>query len=339
MTSNPSKKSQKSEGLKRARNVTQVKATADRPKQRQNAVKRDSGVFLSATEHLIANAKSAATRRAYACDVAHFLANGGEIPCEPEIVMEYLTRFAQEKSVQTLSRRLIAIGQAHQEISAPSPVTDIRVKNLMQGIRRTHGKRKEQKRAVVKSDLLEALAMTDKRKPLQAARDKAILMTGFCGAFRRSELVALKVEDLRFEAGGVEIFIGRSKTDQLNDGNIKFIPYANGQRCAVLALKHWLEAAGISDGFVFRAVNRHDQVSENGLSAQSVSLIVKESIRRIGADTEAFAAHSLRSGYITSAAEAGHPLWSIKLVSLHKSDSQVSTYIRPVTKRKVPSLL
>jgi integrase len=192
---------------------------------------------------------------------------------------------------------------------------------------------------VVKSDLLEALSMTEKRKPLQAARDKAILMTGFCGAFRRSELVALKVEDLRFEAGGVEIFIGRSKTDQLNDGDTKFIPYAIGQRCAVLALKHWLEAAGISKGLIFRAVNRHDQVSEHGLSAQSVSLIVKESVRRVGADTEVFAAHSLRSGYITSAAEAGHPLWSIKLVSLHKSDSQVSTYIRPVTKRKVPSLL
>lgn len=308
-------------------------------KRRQNRVKRGSSALPSATEQLLAAAKSGATRRAYACDVAHFVSNGGFVPCEPEIVIDYLARFAQQKSFQTLSRRLIAIGQAHQAISAPSPVTDERVKDMMQGIRRTYGKRKDQKRPLIKSDLVEALLMTDKRKPMQAARDKALLMIGFCGAFRRSELAALNVTDLSFEAGGVEVFIERSKTDQLHEGDTKFIPYANGQRCPVHALRHWLDVAEITEGPVFRAVNRHDQISANGLTAQSVALVVKASIHRIGGDDKLFAAHSLRSGYVTSAAEAGHPLWSIKLVSLHKSDAQVSAYIRPVTKRKVASLL
>jgi integrase len=340
MTINPKQKSQKSAGVKAKQDTTNATTTANDARQCKNTVKRDSGELASATEYILAASKSAATKRAYACDVAHFLANGGRVPCEPEVVINYLTRFSQEKSVQTLSRRLIAIGQAHQEISAPSPI-NATVKNMMKGIRRLYGKRPDQKLPVRKMDLLDSLAMTDKRKPVQSARNISLLLLGFCGAFRRSELTALKLEDLNFEAGGVEIFIRRSKTDQINAGDTKFIPYANGRRCPVLALMHWLNVSGTNEAnaFVFRSVNRHDQVAATGLTPQSVALIVKSCIRAIGGDEKTFAAHSLRSGGITAFAEAGHPIWSIKLVSLHKSDAQVSAYIRPLTKRNVASLL
>ena len=340
MTSNPKQKSQKSAGANGTQNTTSATKTANDAQQCQSTVKRDSEALASATEHILAASKSAATKRAYACDVAHFLANGGHVPCESDVVINYLARFSQEKSVQTLSRRLIAIAQAHQEISAPSPI-NATVKSMMKGIRRLYGKRSDQKLPVRKTDLLDAVAMTDKRKPVQSARNIALLLLGFCGAFRRSELTALKLEDLKFEAGGVEIFIKRSKTDQTSAGDTKFIPYANGQRCPVLALTHWLNVSGTkhANAFVFRGINRHDQVATTGLTPQSVALIVKSCIRAIGGDEKTFAAHSLRSGGITAFAEAGHPLWAIKLVSLHKSDAQVSAYIRPMTKRNVASLL
>ena len=213
------------------------------------------------------------------------------------------------------------------------------VRSTMQGIRRTHGKRKKQAQPLLKDDLLETLVLIDRQKPVKAARDRALLLLGFAGAFRRSELVAVRIKDIKHVDSGVEIFLPHSKTDQQREGDTKFIPCANGVRCPVLALAEWLAVSGIESGFVFRAVDRHDNVSETALTAQSVRLIVKKSVERVGGKKSAVSAHSLRSGYITQAAIAGHQIWQIKLVSLHNSDTVVSGYIRPINKRKVPSLL
>ncbi|MBC7489735.1 MAG: site-specific integrase [Glaciimonas sp.] len=286
-------------------------------------------------------AQSTATIRAYASDLRHFIANGGTVPATANQVVEYLAQFAGKLSASTLERRLIAIDQAHVVIAAPSPAADLRVKRTMQGIRRTFGTKQRQVRPMVKDDLLETLMMIDRqnKRPVKAARDRALLLVGFAGAFRRSELVAIQVGHVKQITNGMEIFLPHSKTDQERVGRTVFIPHADGDRCPVRALMVWLKLAGIEEGFVFRAVTRHDRVARTRLSAQSVALVVKALVNRTGANSELVSGHSLRSGYCTTAAMAGMPSWQIKLTTGHKSDVTLLKYIRPVNRRKIPTLL
>jgi integrase len=138
---------------------------------------------------------------------------------------------------------------------------------------------------------------------------------------------------------GLEILLRRSKTDQEGVGRTCFIPYAGGNRCPVLALKHYREVAGIKDGWLFRAVDRHENVSTTPLSAQSVALILKEAVKKAGGDPSQVSGHSLRAGYCTQAAIAGLQPWQIREQTGHTSDLMLARYIRPVAKRKIPSLL
>ena len=297
--------------------------------------------YSVAADAYIAAAQSASTTRAYASDIRHFKANGGTVPATSMQVVKYLAQFAGKLSASTLKRRLIAIHQAHVAIEAPSPAPDAMVKRTMQGIRRTFGTQQRQVRPMVKDDLLETLMMIDRqnKKPVKAARDRALLLVGFAGAFRRSELVAIHVAHVTQIDNGMEIFLPHSKTDQERAGRTVFIAYASGNRCPVRALTLWLEMADIKDGFVFRAVTRHDRVARTGLSAQSVALVVKASVKRVGADAEKVSGHSLRAGYCTQAAIAGLQPWQIREQTGHKSDVTLAKYIRPVVRRKIPSLL
>jgi integrase len=296
--------------------------------------------FSSTAEQFIAASQSAATKRAYASDLKHFFANGGAIPSSPAALAEYLARCAEKLSVATLERRLTSIHKAHLEKSLESPARSETVKRVMQGIRRTLGVKQRQVQPMVKDDLLAALVMIERQKmPIKAARDRALLLVGFASAMRRSELVAVQVEHLTYLANGVEIFLPSSKTDQEAQGRTVFIPNANGERCPVRALAHWLEVSGINEGFVFRAVSRHDRVARHGLSAQSVALVVKASVGRVGGDVTQVSGHSLRAGYCTSAAEKGLQPWQIREQTGHKSDATLAKYIRPIARRKIPSLL
>ena len=304
-------------------------------------VKKIQATYSVCADSYMVAAQSAATTRAYASDLRHFKEHGGTVPSTVIQVVEYLAQFAVKLSASTLERRLIAIHQAHVIIAAPSPVADSMVKRTMQGIRRTFGTKQRQMRPMVKDDLLETLMMIDRqnKKPIKAARDRALLLVGFAGAFRRSELVAIQVGHVTQIANGMEIFLPKSKTDQEREGRTVFIPLANGNRCPVRALMVWLELAGIEQGFVFRAVTRNDRVARTGLSAQSVALVVKALVNGAGSNSELVSGHSLRSGYCTTAAMAGMPSWQIKLTTGHKSDATLSKYIRPVNRRKIPTLL
>lgn len=289
-----------------------------------------------------AAAQSSATQRSYAADVRHFKSHGGTIPASAAMVAEYLATFAGTSAVATLQHRLIAIHRAHIDQGLPSPVMDPLVKRTMQGIRRTFGTTQRQVRALTKDDLLELMVLVDQQKPLKAARDKALLLIGFAGAFRRSELVGLRCEDLTHYDNGIELLLRRSKTDQEGVGRTVFIPYAKGSRCPVKALKHWLELAKITEGFLFRPVNRHDKVPvDKALTPQSVALIVKSSVRRMKGEEAAksVAGHSLRAGYCTEAATVGLSPFMIREQTGHKSDVTLARYIRPVVKRNIPSLL
>ena len=269
--------------------------------------------FSATAEQFIAASQSAATKRAYASDLKHFFANGGAIPATPVLLAEYLAHCAEKLSAATLERRLTAIHKAHLEKSLESPARSETVKRVMQGIRRTLGTKQRQVQPIVKDDLLAALVMIDRQK--------------------------MPVEHLTYLTNGVEIFLPSSKTDQEGRGRTVFIPHADGERCPVRALANWLELAEINEGFVFRAVSRHDRIARHGLSAQSVALVVKASVERVGGDSKKVSGHSLRAGYCTSAAEKGLQPWQIREQTGHKSDVTLAKYIRPVARRKIPSLL
>jgi integrase len=287
-------------------------------------------------------AQSNATTRSYDADIRHFKQHGGAIPATPAMVAEYLASFAGSLAVATLQHRLIAIHRAHTDIGLQSPAMDHLVKRTMQGIRRSLGTKQRRVTALVKDDLLELMVLVDKQLPMRAARDKALLLIGFAGAFRRSELVALRFEDITPYDNGLELLIRRSKTDQEGAGRTVFIPYARGSRCPVKALRHWLELASITAGPLFRPVNRHDQiVGSKALTPQSVALVVKSSVRLMSGDEAAkkVAGHSLRAGYCTEATIVGLQPYQIREQTGHKSDVTLARYIRPVAKRKIPSLL
>jgi len=303
---------------------------------------RPSATPLSAlVDTYAAAAQSSATQRSYDADLRHFKSHGGKIPATAEIIAKYLATFAGKAAVATLQHRLIAIHRAHTDQGMPSPVMDRLVKRTMQGIRRTFGTAQRRVKALVKDDLLEMMVLVDQQKPLKAARDKALLLIGFAGAFRRSELVALRCEDVTPYDNGIELLIRRSKTDQEGIGRTVFIPYAKGSRCPVKALKSWLALAGITGGPLFRRVNRHDKAGNKALTPQSVALIVKSSVRRMKGEeaAKAVAGHSLRAGYCTEAATVGLQPYQIREQTGHKSDVTLARYIRPVAKRKIPSLL
>lgn len=301
--------------------------------------------FLSQATHTVEEltkaSQSESTRRSYAQAVSHFKQYGGGIPCDAKTVADYIAVLATTHKVATIKHRLIAVHQTHVAAGHVSPVMTPLVKRTMQGIRRTLGTAQRRVKALVKDDLLETLVLSDQQAPMKAARDKALLLVGFAGAFRRSELVSLLVSDLGFNDVGVDILLRRSKTDQEGEGREVFIPYAKGERCPVKALKLWLEAAGIECGAVFRAVSRYDCVSGKALTGQSVALIVKQTVGRLhGVAARAkVSGHSLRAGYCTQAADVGLQSWQIKLQTGHRADATLAKYIRPAEHRKVPSLL
>ena len=319
--------------------TAQLTMENDMNTQTKNPIPNPSKLVNSYTKA----AQSASTGRSYAQDVQHFKANGGKVPATPQMVAEYLAKFGGVLAVSTLSHRLIAIHRAHTDKGLESPVNNRLVKRTMQGIRRTFGVAQKRARALVKDDLLELLVMVAKQKPLKAARDKALLLLGFAGAFRRSELVALRMEDITPHAHGIELLIRRSKTDQEGEGRMVFVPLATSEeRCPVKALDRWLELAGIGEGPLFRQINRHDRVvTDQALTPQSVALIVKSAVGKSkGVDAaKLVSGHSLRAGFVTEAAMVGMQTSAIMGQTGHKSLEMVYRYVRPVQKRQIQSLL
>jgi integrase len=265
------------------------------------------------------------TRRAYSHDLQHFLDWGGRIPATPERVATYLAEHATKLSFGTLSRRVVAISRAHKAKKLPSPAQSDMVKATLHGIRRTTGRVQRRVRPTL---LPQIQAMVKEARGMKGLRDKALLIIGFSGAFRRSELVAIQVEDIQFVAEGMVIHLRRSKTDQTGLGRDIAIPLMRGKYCPVKAVKDWLQLSEITSGALFRGVNRHGQVLKQGLSPQSVALIVKERVTAIGLDAKQFSGHSLRAGLVTSAAINGVSSWKICQQTGHKSDAVMQRYIR-----------
>ena len=225
-------------------------------------------------------AQAANTRRAYASDWKHFAAwcraaGQGSLPAAPETVVLYLSALAETARVSTLTRRLSAISQAHQAAGLETPTAHLAVRKLMAGIRRQKGTAQTGKRPLVTADLRVLLAPLGSRRILEV-RDRALLLVGFAGAFRRSELVGLDVGDLEFNREGLIVNIRRSKTDPEGQGRKVGIPYGSTPAtCPVRALEAWLAVLGADDGPLFRGINRHGHLAGGRLTAQSVALVIK----------------------------------------------------------------
>ena len=281
------------------------------------------------------------THRSYKADLAHFRAHGGTIPTTAVKLAEYLAHFADTLAVATLQHRLIAIHRAHLEAGHTSPAMDFLVKRTMQGIRRTKGTAQRRVKALVKDDIIELVLTAEKQKPMKAARDAALILVGFAGAFRRSELVSIRKEDITAFDHGIEIHIRRTKTQQ-EKGHTVFIPCAKSSRCPVKALEKWLALSGIEQGPLFRPINRHDRiVGTEALTPQSVALVLKGTTRHAKSEEAAksVAGHSLRAGYCTEAASIGVATHVIMEQTGHRSSATLAKYTRPLARRRTPSLL
>jgi site-specific recombinase XerD len=251
----------------------------------------------------------------------------GALPASPESVAAYIAECASRLKVGSVQRRLNAIAEAHKATVCESPTRSPIVTNTMKGIRRTKGTAPVQKSAALTDDIR---AMVDQCDPgLIGARDRALVLLGFASAFRRSELVALDVDDCSFGKDGLTVNLRRSKIDQTCAGRKTGIPYgANPETCPVRTALGWIEVAGISSGPLFRSISRHGRLQSGALSPIDVARVVKKLAVRAGLDPAKYAGHSLRAGHATSAAIAGASERSIMNQTGHRSVQMVRRYIR-----------
>jgi site-specific recombinase XerD len=275
--------------------------------------------------------KAAATRLAYKSDFELFRSwcdtkCVSALPADPEIVAAFLAAEANRGvKTSTIGRRLAAIRYAHKLGGYEPPTNSEAVKATLRGIRRTAGSAPSRKTPATTDKVLAMVAEAGTN--LKGIRDRAILLLGFAGAFRRSELVALNIADLEFCAGGLRVSIRKSKTDQ--EGLGATIAVARGSiTCPVDAVRAWISAGCISDGPLFRPVTRTGKVSARRLSARAVAEVVKAYARRAGFKAADFSGHSLRSGFLTSAAARGASIFKMMDVSRHKSIETLRGYIR-----------
>lgn len=249
------------------------------------------------------------------------------LPANAETVASYIAACASRLKVGSIQRRLNAIAEAHKATNHESPTHSALVRNTLKGIRRTIGTAVVQKAPTLIDDIRAMVNAAD--AGAIGVRDRAIVLLGFAGAFRRSELAALNIADLDFGRDGLTVVLRRSKTDQEGAGRKVGIPYgSNLETCPVRSLQRWIEVSGVESGAVFRSINRHGKVQESALCGGDIALIVKKLVQRSGLDPAKFAGHSLRAGHATSAAIAGASERSIMNQTGHRSVAMVRRYIR-----------
>lgn len=309
--------------------VSDVWTPSDGPSQALG----NTATISDRTRDYVAASKAPGTVRAYRSDLRHFeawCASRARLsrPAAPETVADYISDLAEAgMKPATITRRLSAISQAHRMAGLESPTQAQLVRMTAAGIRRSLVTTPRQARAILAGDLRTMLAaMPD---DLRGLRDRALLLIGFAGGMRRSELVGLDVGDVVEEKEGLRITIRRSKTDQEGAGReIGIVRGRHPLTDPVAALADWREAAGIEDGPIFREVDRGDRVGSARLSDRAVARIAKGAAERVGIDPATVSGHSLRSGLATSAAAAGAPERTIMRTTGHRSEAMVRRYIR-----------
>tara|TARA_X000001036_G_scaffold423484_1_gene447474 strand:+ start:77 stop:1033 length:957 start_codon:yes stop_codon:yes gene_type:complete len=291
-------------------------------------------------EETLLNLKSSKannTVRAYKSDFNDFgifCANNGfkSLPSEPKIVSLYLTHLStKDIKMSTLKRRLVSIGVIHKlkghylDTKHPSII-----ENIM-GIKRRKGSIQKGKKPLLINYLKQIINVIDEQKNeiIKKQRDRSIILIGFSGGFRRNEIVSLDYDDLEFVPEGLKISLKRSKTDQFGEGTIKGLPFFdNSKYCPVKSIQKWIELSKISSGPLFRRFTKSSNLLKDRLTDQTVALLIKKYLQLAGIDNKNYSGHSLRSGFATTAAEAGVEERSIMAMTGHKSTEMVRRYIK-----------
>lgn len=283
-------------------------------------------VLPNDVKRLVAASLSEGTKLGYQQDISHFEAWGGSIPASSETVASYLADLATTYKTATIVRRVTALSKAHEAVQAANPTKSELVRATMRGIKRTIGTASREAKPILREDIFQMLeCIGDSTKDI---RDKALLLLGFAGAFRRSELVGLNAGDIEHVKQGMVLTLRRSKTDQNGAGRKIGIPFGRSRWCPVRCLTEWLDHANIAGGPLFRGINRHGHVAEQRLSGEAVCIIVKQRADAAGFDPSRYSGHSLRAGLATSAAMAGASMWKIRQQTGHASDAMLNRYIR-----------
>jgi site-specific recombinase XerD len=276
------------------------------------------------------------TLRAYKSDFKDFggfCAKHGfdSLPTEPKIVALYLTNLSKTSKISTLRRRLVSISMVHKlkghYLDTKHPII---IENLM-GIKRLMGSFQKGKKPLLINHLKLIVDVINQQKidEIKKARDKSIILIGFGGGFRRTELISIDHEDLEFVSEGLKITLRRSKTDQFGEGMIKGLPYfTNENYCPVINLKKWLELSNIKSGPIFRRFTKGSSLTSNRLTDQTVVLLIKSYLNLAGIENSNYSGHSLRSGFATVAAESGADERSIMAMTGHKTTQMVRRYIK-----------
>ena len=269
------------------------------------------------------SSKAINTLRAYKADYKDFatfcIKNGFKpMPSEPKIITLYLTHLSKICKFSTLKRRLASISVIQKLSGHYIDVKHPMITENLMGIKRTLGSYQKAKKPILINELKLIVDFINKEKnEKNRLKYKALILIGFSGGFRRSELVDIDYEDLDFVPEGVKIFVKKSKTDQSGEGMTKGIPYfSNSEYCPVISLKKWIEISKIETGKIF------------DIADKSVALIIKRYTSLAGLDSKKYSGHSLRSGFATSTAELGAEERSIMAMTGHKTTQMVRRYIK-----------
>lgn len=279
-------------------------------------------------QRFLAAATSDNTRRTYRSAIRHFQAWGGVLPCDEAALIRYLLSFAEVLNPRTLALRLTALSQWHRYQGFLDPTASATVRKTLRGIERVHGRPRQKAKALLLEDLELIVTYLNTLEGLAALRDSALLQVGYFGAFRRSELVTLDVENLQWEREGLQITLPRSKTDQGGEGLDKAIPYGDSVCCPAKALRCWLDVAQIEQGPLFRRISRWGLLGEVALHEGSVNTILAARAEAAGLSyVPEMSSHSLRRGLATSAHRAGADFLDIKRQGGWRHDGTVHGYI------------
>jgi integrase len=288
---------------------------------------RNSQLKVSTDENYIFAATSQNTRKAYQADIRHFIAWGGLLPTSSDVVMHYLHEHAKTLNTRTLTRRLTALRNWHQYQGFNDPTAHSAIRKTLVGIKNTHGKPKNKAAALTLEALTIMVVHLKKSNRLIDYRNCALLQLGFFGAFRRSELIDITWESIRFVKEGIEILIGRSKTDQGGDGQVCAIPYGDGVLCPVTALITWRSQSHSESGHVFRHIKK-TMITDVSIKPRQVNALIKDIAKACDLpDAENYSGHSLRRGFATEASKNNVPFASIKRQGRWRSDGSVMGYI------------
>jgi integrase len=288
---------------------------------------------------LAAKARSENTERTYAhcmVDFGRWCNNAGRrsLPSTPETVALYVTDlFEQGKRVSTARVRVAAIADAHKRAGHPDPTVSDPVADLLSGAARTFKQRPQSKRAL-SPEILTDLSFALKDGTVRGTRDRALLVMGFSGGFRRSELARLELRDIRFEEQGVIVHIRWSKNDQRGEGRDVGIHRAKrSETCAVRLLQEWLRVRGDEEGPLFCQVNKWNQIIvDRAINGEMVNQALKRALRKTGMskkEVKLYGAHSLRAGFVTTADDAGASIFAIQQRTGHKKLDTIARYVRP----------